>query len=468
MIKTRFSPSPTGLMHLGNARTALFCVLYAQGQKGTFMLRIEDTDKERSRDEYTVAMMRDLRWLGWQWQEGPEVGGNAEPYYQSQRQGIYDEYYHHLEADGRAYVCFCSEAQLALARKVQLASGQPPRYPGTCRHLTAEEIAAKRILGLQPTLRFRVPEKTTVRFNDIVHGEQTFNTDDLGDFIIRRTDGTSPFMYCNAIDDALMGVTHVIRGQDHLANTPRQIMILEALKLNIPHYGHISLILGSDGSPLSKRNGSRSVGELREMGYLPIAVNNYLSRLGHYFENPSFMTFAELAQAFDFSHLSKSPARFDADQLLHWQKEAIARLSDDEFWCWLGDDIKQAVPQTAQAIFVQGVRPNIVFPEDAKVWIERLFNDALVYDEEAETILRATNKTFFDVAIEAVNTHGTDYAAVCEALKTKANVKGKGLFQPLRYAVTGVAHGPELVHIFTLLGRDGLLKRFQEAQKIAM
>ncbi len=466
MIKTRFSPSPTGQMHIGNVRTALFCALYAQGQQGVFMLRIEDTDKERSKTEYTEGLMADLRWLGLQWQEGPEVGGAAAPYFQSERQAIYDQYYHQLEASGRAYTCFCSEAQLALARKVQRAAGQPPRYPGTCRHLTPEQIARKRAEGIPEVLRFRIPDGQAVRFTDLVHGEEVFNCDDIGDFIIRRSDGTSPFMFCNAIDDSLMGVTHALRGTDHLANTPRQLLILEALGLKAPQYGHTSLIMGDDGTPLSKRNGSRSVRELREMGYLPLAINNYLARLGHYFEDPSFMDFAGLAKAFSLEHLNKSPARYDTEQLLHWQKEAVARLSNSALWTWLGEAVQAAVPVESQELFIQTVRANTVFPQDALLWAQRIFKDGLEYDEEAKAVLTATAPEFFTAAITAVQTTGTDYAALCEALKTQVGVKGKALFQPLRFAVTGSAHGPELVHIFSLMGAQRLIKRFEKAKTL--
>lgn len=207
-------------MHLGNVRTALFNDLLAKNLKGVFLLRIEDTDRERSEQRYSETLMHDLKWLGLIWDEGPEKEAGAGPYYQSQRQKFYDEYYQQLEGSERAYPCFCSEEELALMRKVQRSAGKPPRYAGTCRALTSTQIKEKLDQKIKPTLRFRVPDHEVVEFEDMVHGLQRFQTDDIGDFIIRRMDGTPPFLYCNAIDDALMRVTHVLRGEDHLANTP--------------------------------------------------------------------------------------------------------------------------------------------------------------------------------------------------------------------------------------------------------
>src|SRR3989338_10498602 len=288
-MKTRFCPSPTGYLHLGNVRTALFSALLAKHLHGCFLLRIEDTDKTRSDEVFTHALIEDMRWLNLQWQEGVDVGGNFGPYYQSQRQQIYDDYYQRLIAMKMAYPCFCTEEQLTLQRTLQQKAGKPPRYSGACRHLSQEEINKKLANDLKPVLRFAIPENEIISFTDMVRGSQQFNSNDLGDFVIRRTDGTAPFMYGNAIDDALMGVTHVLRGEDHLTNTPRQIALLQALNLTAPIYGHISLIVDEHGAPLSKRSGSLSVQELREMGYFPIAVNNYLARLGHHFVETGLM-----------------------------------------------------------------------------------------------------------------------------------------------------------------------------------
>ncbi len=297
-VKTRFAPSPTGNLHLGNLRTALFSALHAWSVQGSFLLRIEDTDAERSRAEFSDGLQDDLRWLGLEWQEGPEVGGDAGPYFQSERDAIYAGYYAQLLESGGAYPCFCSQEQLAAARASQRAAGRPPRYPGTCAHLSRDEAEARRQAGEPHTLRFRVPQRESVVFDDLVRGTQTFRSDDIGDFVIRRTDGTPAFFFCNAIDDALMGVTHVWRGEDHISNTPRQLLLLRALGLREPRYGHLALIVGEDGAPLSKRHGATSLGELREQGYLAAALNNYLARLGHSYTDDSLLDMAGLACRF--------------------------------------------------------------------------------------------------------------------------------------------------------------------------
>ncbi|MCC8999105.1 MAG: glutamate--tRNA ligase, partial [Candidatus Contendobacter sp.] len=331
-IKTRFAPSPTGYLHLGNVRTALFNALLSQHWGGQFLLRIEDTDQERSRPEYVAALLEDLRWLGLDWQEGPEVGGPQAPYAQSERAAIYAKYYQRLEAADQAYPCFCTPAELALSRKRQLAAGRPPRYTGTCARLSEAERRARRERGLQPTLRFQVPVAQTVEFIDRVRGPQRFASADIGDFVIRRADGAPQFFFANAVDDALMEVTHVLRGEDHLTNTPRQLLLLQALDLPAPEYGHLALIVGSDGGPLSKREGDLSLRELRAAGYLPEALLNYLARLGHSYECDSWMDPAELAAGFAPERLGRAPARYDAAQLLHWQSEAVRHTSPEQLW----------------------------------------------------------------------------------------------------------------------------------------
>ncbi|NNM58759.1 MAG: glutamate--tRNA ligase [Legionellales bacterium] len=462
-IKFRFSPSPTGLMHLGNTRTALFNDLYAHKLNGIFMLRIEDTDKTRSTDEFTQQLQQDLLWLDLKWQEGPNADKGNGPYWQSQRQGIYDKYYQLLEEQKLTYPCFCSEAQLAINRKVQLASGKPPRYAGVCRHLTAEEIAQKRAQGMVPTLRFHVPVDRTVEFTDFIKGPQRFSTNDLGDFIIRRADGTAPFMYCNAIDDATMGVSHVMRGEDHLTNTPRQILILRALNLPVPQYGHLSLIVGNDDSPLSKRHGSRSVYELRNEGFFPLGLINYLARLGHSYEKNGLMSFDQLAENFNSERLSRSPARFDADQLLYWQKEAVAAADDESLWNWMGIEVHSIVPAEKHSLFIDTIRPNVCFPEDALRWANLIFDEHLTYTPENKLVLQETGAAFFHEAIYAVDTYGADFTAMAEHIKQKLGVKGKALFQPLRIALSNETHGPEMSKIVTLLGAEWVIKRLRAA-----
>ncbi len=450
-MKTRFAPSPTGLIHFGNVRTALFNVLLARKHAGSFLLRIEDTDLERSREEYIDALKEDLRWLGLAWQEGEGEGGEAAPYRQSQRSDIYGQYLQKLEAHGRVYPCFCTALELEVSRKVQAASGKPPRYSGKCAHLKPEEVAKKKAEGLPHTLRFRMPAQTTLAFDDLVRGAQKFPSEDIGDFIIRRSDGTFAFFYVNAVDDALMGVSHVLRGEDHLTNTPRQIAILEALGLPVPQYGHISLIVDAHGAPLSKRTGSMSVQELRELGYFPLAVNNYLARLGHHFSEAALLELHELAAAFDTNSLGRAPARYDRTQLDYWQAQAVQRADDDALTAWLAPAVKGMVPDADMQAFAVAVRANVVFPHDARLWAEAVYADALPISDDARQVLENASSDLFRVAVDAL-LEDMDFKAFAHRVKEASGVSGKNLFLPLRAALTGQTFGPEMPALFRLMG----------------
>lgn len=466
MIRTRFSPSPTGMIHLGNARAALFSALFAAKNQGAFLLRIEDTDQSRSEHQFTDLLQDDLQWLGIQWQEGPGVKGLHGPYWQSQRHEIYARYYQQLAAAERAYPCFCTDQELTLNRKIQLSRGQAPRYPGTCRGLAKEEVAKYLAAGKVPALRFRVPLQTSIEFVDLVKGPQHFNSDDMGDFIIRRADGSSSFLFCNAIDDSLMEVTHVLRGEDHLANTPRQLMILQALQMRTAHYGHLSLITGDDGAPLSKRHGSFSLHDLREQGYLPLAVLNYLARLSHAYHEQKLMSFVELAEHFQLEKLSRASARFDLNQLRHWQKETVLALNATEVWEWVGKNLQAEVPEEKQHLFIKLVQENALFPNDAIKWKKILFEHNLQFTEEQIAILQTAGKGFFSVAQKAVEQQGAELKAVLDELKMQLNLSGKGLFMPIRLALTAEQQGPELLHIVSLLGVEEVLRRFKEASEL--
>ena len=461
VIKARFAPSPTGLLHIGNVRTALFNALLAQGHGGVFLLRIEDTDRERSRDEFTDALKTDLHWLGMHWQEGPDVAGPHAPYHQSQRGDLYREYFHALETRDLAYPCFCSPRELELSRKAALSAGRPPRYAGTCARLNEEERAKRVARGIAPTLRFRVADGDVVEFEDCVRGPQKFKTDDIGDFIIRRADGTPSFFFTNAIDDALMGVTHVLRGEDHITNTPRQLLLLRALGLRTPGYGHIALIVADNGAPLSKRLGSRSVQELRESGFMPLAVVNYLARLGHVYENNHFMDYAELARRFTIEKLGRAPARYDDKQLMYWQQEAIAAADDDTLWQWMGPAVQEHVPEAARAGFVNAVRANVVLPPDAAQWAQVVFGEALTFTDAAHAAVTNAAPGFFEAAVSALSDSGDDFKALANGIKAALGVKGKGLFQPLRAALTGRLDGPEMGQLLPLIGTARARARFE-------
>jgi nondiscriminating glutamyl-tRNA synthetase len=466
-LKTRFAPSPTGWLHLGNIRTALFNYLLAQGGNGSFLLRVEDTDAMRGHDRYTQALMQDLDWLQLRWDEGPERGGASAPYAQSQRGEIYRRYFAQLETGGLAYPCFCTEQELKVERKTQIAGGRPPRYSGKCRRLTPGDIADRQARGVPATLRFRVAEGGTVEFADRVRGPQRFGTSDIGDFVIRRSDGTPAFFFCNAVDDALMGVTLVVRGEDHLTNTPRQLLLLGALKLPVPAYAHIPLVVGADGAPLSKRTGSKSTQELRAAGFLPLAINNYLARVGHTYDDNHLLLLPDLAARFDIARVHHSPARFDETQLLHWQREAVRSLSPADFWNWMETDVQALVPAPARDTFVDAVRPNVTFPNDALHWARVVYADDLPLSHGAHEAIKESDRRFFEQTLDALAAHRTDFRGLSAALGRETGYSGKRLYRPLRAALTGELDGPEMARLLPLIGVERARTRLQSAVEAA-
>src|SRR3954462_2598875 len=322
-MRVRFAPSPTGQLHVGNARTALFNWLLARGHDGTFILRIEDTDVERSTKQSEESILDDLRWLGLEWDEGPDVGGSGGPYRQSERLHLYSSYANELLAGGHAYYCFCAPQKLEDDRRKDLAAGRPPKYRGTCRSLSPEDARRRIEAGERGVIRFRVPEHIDVAFQDLVRGEVTFNTDVIGDFVIVRSDARPAYNFAVVIDDALMEVTQVIRGEDHISNTPRQLLLYRALGFKPPQFAHLALVMGPDHTPLSKRHGATSVAEFRLRGYLPEALVNYLALIGW---SPGasaadpgtieeLLPVAELARRFAIEDVGHSAGIFDVEKL---------------------------------------------------------------------------------------------------------------------------------------------------------
>lgn len=482
-FRTRFAPSPTGLLHLGNVRTALFNFLLARSRGGVFLLRIEDTDAMRGHERYEHALQEDLRWLGLAWDEGPQAGGTHGPYLQSQRGHVYAQYFALLLERGFAYRCFCTEHELEIERRSQLAAGRPPRYSGRCRLLTKDQVQERLAAGSSATLRFHVGTSAVVSFDDRARGRQLFRTEDIGDFVIRRSDGTPSFFFSNAIDDAIMGVTLVVRGEDHLTNTPRQILILQALNLPLPEYAHIALVVGADGSPLSKRTGSRSVQELREGGFLPLAINNYLARLGHTYDDNSFRPLDGLANTFSVDRLHRAPAHYDETQLLHWQKEAVLHAAEDELWQWMcaaampdGGRIEHLVPADLTGQFIQTVRENVMTPLDAYVWAGNLFAGS-AYDDEAADVIDRAGEPFFRFALDCLRDDASDFKSFSGTLEVVTGTRGRSLFMPLRAALTGAVydaksrkvwpHGPALERLWSLLGPARIKRRLEEAARFA-
>ncbi len=458
---TRFAPSPSGDLHIGNARTALFSYLLARRAGGRFVLRIEDTDAARSTEEFCRNQMDDLTWLGLDWDAGPGREDDRGPYRQSQRSELYAEHLDTLDEHDDVYECFCTPLELAVARKNQIAAGQAPRYPGTCRNLAPEERIAKRSAGLPATLRFRVPSGKRIEFLDFVRGPQSFLSDDIGDFVVRRADGSTAFFFSNAVDDSAMGITHVLRGEDHLSNTPPQILILQALRLPVPAYGHVALLVGEDGAKLSKRHGATTVREYRVEGYTSAALCNHLFRLGHSSPDNSLLDLAAMAQAFDPAHLGKAPAHFDSAQLRTWQKESVKQMTTDELGKWLSEQLPADLDAACRQAFIEAVRPNVVLPQDAREWRDIVFGGMPSLGDGEQATIDATGKAFFAAAAAAAAAHPEDFKAIAAATGSATGATGKALYQPLRIALTGLTHGPELAPLLRAMHAGTAQARLQ-------
>ena len=471
MIRVRFAPSPTGYLHLGNVRTALFNFLLAKKEKGTFVLRVEDTDIERSRLEFRDALIDDLRWMGLLWDEGPEVvGGPHEPYEQSKRTAIYKEYIQKLLDEGKAYYCYVTPEEVEEAKKEAVRLHQPVRFDNRGRNFSSEELEKRKARGIKPTVRFKI-ENPNLKFRDLIRGEVQFNLDDMvGDFIIQRADGTPTFHMTVCVDDALMGITHVIRGEDHLPNTPKHILLLEGMGFKPPQYGHLSLVLGPGGEPLSKRLSAVSVREFRNKGYLPQGLCNYIALLGWApGDNREIFSWEELQQAFSLDHVGKSPSSFDPDKLNWLNGQHLRMLSDGDFadkaFAYLQREEKYLGDET----FVRRVLP--VFKESIE-YFEQLpdhidFLDGYFDYDNPASVARPESREVYEAALfllPQLTAQGEAiYQEFLDKLKARVRVKGKDLFMALRVAMTGKEHGPELKKLFPALGLPFLKKCFERA-----
>ena len=469
-MRVRFAPSPTGQLHVGNARTALFNWLLARGKSGTFILRIEDTDAERSTRESEASILRDLKWLGLGWDEGPDLGGSRGPYRQSERLHLYQSYAKELMAAGHAYHCFCTTAELDAERQEALAAGRPAHYAGTCRRLTAEQADQRIVAGERPAVRFKVPASRDVAFTDVVRGEVRFHTDVIGDPVILRADGTPAYNFAVVVDDALMEVTHVIRGEDHISNTPRQILFYEALGFTAPTFAHLSLVMGPDHSPLSKRHGATSVAEFRAKGYLPEALVNYLALIGwsprgddntgNADDQAELMPIDELARRFALEQVGHSAGVFDEEKLSwvnrHYLKAAeplrLAELSvaqfaevgvrmtpNDQGLEFLASAMSMA---SASVDRLNQVPSRLAFLFDFSA--EAALTDPQVRDEMTADGGRAVVRALADALADAPRLDKESFRAIANQVKTKTGQKAKGLFHPIRIALTGRSDGPEL------------------------
>ena len=466
-MRVRFAPSPTGQLHVGNARTALFNWLMARGAGATFVLRIEDTDFARSTKEAEASALDDLRWLGLNWDEGPDAGGAHGPYRQSERLHIYRAHAVELLSKGQAYHCFCSEEQLEMDRYHALRNMLPPKYVGRCRNISRDE-ARKRIEGGETaTIRFRVPdENREVAWDDLVRGRVSFMTDVIGDFVMVRSDGIPAYNYAVVIDDALMEISHVIRGEDHISNTPRQMLLYEAFGWKPPLFGHVPNVLGADHAKLSKRHGATSIGEFRERGYLPEALANYLALIGWSpGENQELLPLDELAKRFRIEDVGKSAGVFDAEKLAwvnrHYLKQAASdRLAELtipvlERQGWVSRDAGSGIRDPQARDFIARAVSIAAASVDRLDQVATRLN--FLFDYSAATALghpevraeaggaRAVIAALADeLATSGPLLDKETFRALATRVREKTGAKGKALFHPIRLALTGEQEGVEL------------------------
>lgn len=456
-IKTRFPPSPTGHLHLGGARTALFNWLFAKHHGGVFLLRFEDTDQERSRPEYVDSIRKALEWLELHWDEGP--------YFQMERLNLYQEYARRLWEEGKAYYCECPPELLEEKRKRALAEGRKPKYDGSCR---------KKDLGPGPgrVLRFKAPQIGSTVVDDLIRGPIAFDHQELDDFVLLRPDGIPTYQFAVVIDDLTMEITHVIRGDDHLSNTPKQILLFEALGAKPPRYAHVPMILGPDGSRLSKRHGALSILTYRDEGFLSQALRNYLVRLGWSYGDQEIFSLEEMIEKFDLSRVSKSPARFDPDKLLalnaHYiRHESTTKLAEAvvPFLASLGISVSDPHdPRFLKA--VESVKPRARTLKEMAEMMRFYFTEDFTYDEKGSK--KFLKPEIIPVLEELINKlellpqfDEKNLETLFRNLAEEHGLKLKQIAQPVRLALTGRTVSPGLFEIMDILGKETVLKRLK-------
>jgi glutamyl-tRNA synthetase len=476
-VRVRFAPAPTGLLHIGNARTALFNFLFSKRHQGTFVLRIEDTDLERSTDASIDRIMEDLKWLGIIWDEGPDVGGPDGPYRQTQRLSVYREFADRLFQEGKSYKCFCTEERLENLRKEQLSKGKMPRYDGRCRTLSEEEIGKMESSGLRPAIRFRVGRGSIV-FEDLIHGKMSFDSAGISDFIIVRSDGMAAYNFACVIDDHLMHMTHVIRGEDHLSNTPRQILLYHSFSWPPPLFGHHPLILGSDRSPLSKRHGATAVSQYREEGFLPESLQNYLVLLG--WTPPSgeeTLSLKSMIEEFSIHTVSRSAPIYNRKKLEWLNSYYIRKKEEAQFSEILIPYLQKAGIRTDSFDRnwfnrISGVlKENLTTLSQVKEYLGIFFDEKFSFEDGAKTLLldpknRETLRSVLRVLEGLSESEMDEQAFPLSQLEKRTGRKGKELYAPLRAAVTGKTKGPELVKTLPLLGKERMIRRIKMALEL--
>jgi len=478
-VRVRYAPSPTGHLHIGNARTALFNYLFARNHGGKFIIRIEDTDKKRNIEGGEESQLKYLKWLGMDWDESVDVGGEYGPYRQSERNDIYEMYYKQLLANGHAYKCYCTEAEIEAEREAQTERGETPHYSGKCRHLTDEQRRQFENEGRQPSIRILVPEGKTYTFDDMVKGSVSFESEGMGDWVIIKKDGTPTYNFAVAVDDYLMKISHVLRGDDHISNTPKQLMVYEALGWEPPIFGHMTLIVNESRKKLSKRDESiiQFIEQYEELGYIPEALFNFITLLGW---SPAgeeeIYSKNEFIEIFDANRLSKSPALFDKQKLLWMNNQYMKKIEINRV-------VELALPH-----LIKAGRVNESVTDEQYQWIQGLvtllqekmsygaeivelsdmfFQEDAVYEEDAKEILTGETvpevlKAFSQELDQLESFRADGIKAAMKAVQKSTGQKGKNLFMPIRAAVTGQTHGPDLPQAIELLGKDKVQMRINK------
>ncbi len=477
-VRVRFAPAPTGRLHVGGARTALFNYLFARNHKGAFILRVEDTDPARSSEEYYRSIIDALRWLGLEWDEGPEGSGKYGPYRQSQRRDIYEKYLDELKKQGRAYECFCTPEELEKRRQRMRDAGEAPRYDGRCANLSPRERERLASQGLKPCLRFRLDESANLAFDDLIRARVEIKAGDLDDFVVARPDGSPTYNFVCAVDDATMAISHVIRGEDHISNTPRQLAVYRALAFEPPTFAHLPLLLGPDRSRLSKRHAAKPVLEYRDEGYLPEAFVNFLALLGwSYDDERELFTLKELKKFFSLERVAKKGAVFDVDKLKWMNGLYLRKLPAEELFGrarpWLEeaglagteDDERTKLAERALALEHEKIKTL----GEAPGLISFFFADKIEYDERArENLVKLPGGAVMlrDVAEACAALEDFSAEALEKTVRAFAQEKqisaGK-IIHAMRAALSGRAAGPSLFDMAALLGQEQVVKRLMKA-----
>ncbi len=472
-VRVRFAPSPTGYLHLGGARTALYNWLFARSNNGKFILRIEDTDIKRSEEEYVQKILADLQWLGIEWDEGPEKGGPFAPYFQSERNNHYIRYTNDLLASGTAYYCFCKTGELEERRKKAEQSTSFFRYDGRCKTLPQEETENRLRAGKEAVVRFNVPEEGYTGFNDLIRKRVVVENKQIGDFIIIRSDGIPTYNFSVVVDDFEMEISHVIRGDDHISNTPKQILIYKALGKPLPQYAHIPMILGPDGARLSKRHGATAVNAYREMGYLPEAMINYLALLGWSFDDKqTIFSIDELIEKFSLKSVSKKAAIFDNKKLIWMNGVYLRKLDIDKLVILskpylekrFGDRITDE--KTLRNILTL-IQPRMKSLSDVTAMTDYFWEDNINYEPDALKKLAQQEKVLNILKTLHKHLSVLEFFSIdilertCEKVISELSIEFKELANPLRIAITGKTASPGLFEVLMLLGKKKVLNRIK-------